>query len=531
MNKLESHLEVASHLLHQSQARRAVKHVRAAQKILEQSKNPRAVSHATIACRLIDCGSDLKDETLVQEGLHIFETHYENFSTTIDPANLEYNIANAKKSLYDISRIANAHRSLFNPNAIPLLTDAKDHYWQAFKSLTNRKLEPQLFVNLGDTLDQCCRVIEALCWYDLAIGIYPDFGMAHLNRGLALEFLNRISGEFTIIQLNEARKSFQLAEISKDVPYHEKKTAHHLADAMNKRLTERGWNASKIAEQAEQHKHEYESHDPYWRFCLSHYLALNEHALYCQCSASRRDNLSIPTQTGALGGTFVPRLELLLNRIKSEFCLARALFCQAAFAEQQWDTHLFEGTFTELHDNEATGLRCEFLRASFRLCFGILDRIALGVCELFDLAQPGEKIHFENFWRPPDQKKIGEERWQKINQQHNFGLVALYSIATDLNRRGGQWGFFKEHRNKLEHGLLILLQDGTNSLPSFVIPERIAIDQVPLTTFKGQTLLMLQLTASAIFSFVFCVREEGRRALVKAPTNQVKFGKKAIGKS
>ena len=532
MNNLEFHLDAADHLLHQSKACDVVEHIRAAQAILGRVKEPNPLQLATIAGLLIDCGADLWDKTLVQEGLSIFEARQEVFLKVIQPASFYYNIANAKKSLHDIEFYnSDSH---YNPIAISMLTDAKNYYWKAYRSSSKNILDPQLSVNLGNSLDQCARVVEALYWYNQALNIDPQFGMAHLNKGEALLFLNRISDTFTIAQLIEAKRAFKLAEVTGNLPAHLKSLARDNIEIVNKRLARLGWAEDKIAQEEKEHDHacrDSYNHDPYWRYCISNYLALNEHALYCQCVGSRRDDLSIIMQSGTIGGEFVLRLELLLNRIKSEYCFARALYYQSVVDEPHWDTHIFEGTFTELHDNEAVGVHFEFLRTSFRLCFGILDRITQGLSELYELADPNESLYFESFWRPQDQKRKGDEkRWDKINQQKNLGLVALYSIATDLNRQSGQWGFFKDYRNLLEHGLLVLRLSDTEPLLQNTVPKRMRYETVTVDVFKTQTLQMLQLTASAIFSFVFCVREEGIKVLSDRPSHNIQLNKKSIGK-
>ena len=48
-------------------------------------------------------------------------------------------------------------------------------------------------------------------------------------------------------------------------------------------------------------------------------------------------------------------------------------------------------------------------------------------------------------------------RWQKINNILNISLLALYTQATDLNNKDGEWSIFKEWRNNLEHSHLNLL--------------------------------------------------------------------------
>lgn len=479
-----------------------------------------------LAGLLVDLGGHLGDEDLVKSGLAIFIDNYQELAKYLHPEGLEYNVGNAKKSLYDIQCLRNGNT--FRPESITLITEAKNHYWKAIKL---GAIDPQLLVNLANALDQCARVTEALLWFDRALSLNPTFGMAHLNRGMALLFLNTISGTYSISQLYAAKASFRLAETSGNLPEHLKEAARRQRSIINNHLFELGWNNENIESYEAQHRSEYEAHDKYWRFCLSNYLALSEHALYCQCAAARRDDLSITKTTAPIGGDFVPRLELLLNRMKSEFVLARSLFYQSiAGDEDAWDIHSFEGTFTELHEREEIGLKSEFLRTSFRLCFGILDRIAQGLNELYDLAEPSEALYFESFWRPRDQQKKGvEDRWRRINEKKNMGLVALYSLATDLNRVRGEWKHFKEFRNDLEHGLLVLLPEGQDALPHETVPSKIPYKSMSTEEFRERALQMLQFTASAIFSFAYCVREEGAQAIPKNAIT-IELDKKKIGK-
>ena len=527
MNDTETELETAEQLLIEGDSAGALRHTRRAQACLAAIDPEPPALLASVACQLVDCGADLRSPQVVREGLAILESLLDSPGPQVDPGALQYNIGNAKKTLYDLEKPS--PEGHFNPAAISLLTEAKNHYWRAYKLLGYDLHDPRLMVNLAGALDQCCRVAEALRWYAEALLAVPGFPMAHLNRAIALLFLKRMSGTITISQLAEARRSYRLAETA-PLPPHMVEMARQGRIAIDEALADLGWSDLRIAEYDEQHRRESGDHDPYWQFCLDSFLALNEHSLYCRCMGARRDDLSIPTSAKPVGGPCIPRLELLLNRIKSEFCLARALFYQATTEDATWDLHSFEGTYSELYEQEAIGMAPEFLRTSFRLCFGILDRIAQGLSELYELAAPGEALYFESFWRPSEQRKKGAEvRWDKINAQSNLGLVALYSIATDLNRVKGQWAFFKEHRNHLEHGLLVVMSEDTH-IPEESRPQRIALEEVPLESFRAHVLHLLQLTASAIFSFVFCVREEGYRSSPEGTAVRIEMGKKSVGK-
>jgi hypothetical protein len=467
-----------------------------------------------IACLLVDVGASSQDGTMVQAGLDLFDRNYAAFSEDIHPTTLEYNIGNAKKSLYDIAVAERQGR--FRPEAIELLTEAKAHYWKVLKLAGDATVSPEVFVNLANSLDQCGRVVEALMWYSRALSLEPMFGMVHLNKGQALLFLNTISDTYSIKLLDEARRCFSLAETSGQLPRVLIEHAQFWRKDLDESLTKLGYNEEKIREDESLHVEEYESHGPYWKWCLRNYLALSEHSLYCNCAGARRDDLAIPKQSGAIGGEFVPDLELLLNRMKSEFCLARALYYQGVVAssERLWNTGPFEGTFTELYEGEEIGLQAEFLRTSFRLCFGVLDKVARGIANLFGLAPASEALYFESFWRPVNERKKGEERrWKLINQQENLALVALYSLTTDLNRIGGEWGHFKEDRNHLEHGIFLVRKDRTVNSENGSVIDLASVKAVSTSEFAEHTLQMLQFTVSAIFSFAFCVRIEGLKKL------------------
>ena len=463
-----------------------------------------------VACVLVDVGAASQDETMVKAGVELFEQNYAAISKVIEPASLEYNLGNGKKSLHDIE--IGKRKEKFKPEIIRLVTEAKAHYWKALKLIGSRRAAPELLVNLGNCLDQCGRVVEALMWYDRVLAIDPAFSMAHINRGYALLYLNKITDSYTIKLLDEARRSFSAANANSLMPLEIRESAGRQETWLANRLRDLGYDEERLDTETQHDVHKYEAHPPYWRWCLDNFIALSEHGLYCRCAGARRDDLAIPKQSGSIGGEFVPELELLLNRIKSEFCLARALHYQGAVltADAGWDTKPFEGTFTELYEDEAIGLRSEFLRTSFRHCFGALDKIARGVANLFNLAPPSETLYFESFWRPASERKRGEERrWQIINDQHNPGLVALYSLATDLNRIGGEWSQYKEDRNQLEHGIFLIRQnehEGAEHRNLVNLPD---LKTVSVREFEEANLRMLQFTASAIFSFAFCVRIEG----------------------
>ena len=81
----------------------------------------------------------------------------------------------------------------------------------------------------------------------------------------------------------------------------------------------------------------------------------------------------------------------------------------------------------------------------------------------------------------------------------------MYSIACDLNKKNGEFGFYKIWRNRLEHGLFSLTSSDykDKNWESKQFAEKTTEDD-----FENKTKHLLQLTRATIFSFVFCVRHE-----------------------
>ena len=462
---------------------------------------------------LIDIGSEGKIEEPIKDGIDIYNKNYNIFIKFIHKSSIEYNLGNAKSGLFHIQRAASDFKYL--PKNTGLLTEAKNHYWRAYKQLPKDNIEfrKQLLTNLANTLDESGRVVEALQYYDQIITEDPVFPQANASRGEALIWLNQISGSYSVNQIWQAMNNFTVALKSKNVPEWYVKQWEAKRDDLQYQIEKHGQTEDCIKHDLTLTKTEADSHSDYRKFCLKHSLCLSEHSLYCNCIGADRDDLSIPKTSGSICGEDIPKMELRLNRIKSEYALARLLYYESCdINAKKWEPYNKEVLFTELYEDEVVGHRPEMLRTSFRLCFGILDKIAHAVSEFFDLSDPMEPLAFERFWRPRGKglSKKQKERWRKINSIKNFPLLALHSQAMDLNSYTGEWGDFKNWRNALEHENLILTASPDSPLDIYgALSSSPRILKINHEEFREKTLHSLQLTRSAIFNFVFCIRNEG----------------------
>ena len=461
-----------------------------------------------IAGHLIDLGSEGRNEQAINDGLALLEQHREPLSKLVTRASLDYNLGNAKSALADLhTPDAFTTPGLADHN---LLLDAKNHYWKALKAhKDNDHFANQLRTNLGNALRKSGRITEALTAYDDIITHNPAFTMAHFHRALALLILEHHSGTRTAKLLKEAATEYAVTINAPDTAPGVRDVATQMHEHTAKRLTLTGYTAEQIAQEAQATKREAAAHSAYRQFTLQHHLGLSEHSLYCHCNGARRDDLMIATTNTPVTGDNIPRLEHILNRLKAEYATARHLYHQAT-NDQTTDLHEHEITYAELFEGETLSINTELLRTSFRLCLGLLDKIALGICELYDVADSDEKLYFETFWQPTNKKGKASTRWNTLAaKSSNPSLVALYSQATDL-RSDGEWALFKAWRNDLEHRFLLLTQEDT---PTDLLKARagtFATRCVTLQEFTERTLHLLQFTRSAIFNFTFCARHETR---------------------
>jgi hypothetical protein len=455
-----------------------------------------------IAGFFIDLGDESFNLQFVEKGLNLLLDHKENIQQYVSEDSINYCIGNAYQSIFRINT-ANITDFFPIPEKIETLFEAKQYYFKSFKQLDLKNLNHysiQVLTNLGNNLINSGRYVEALQLYDTVLDYNPDFFYAQAAKADGLITMATFSqcsittGFFVEVYrlFNNAEKHpIPLEEVRHRVQNGKAYALHY--------LKELNFCISKIPQEIFLNNEEYKNHSVKLKYFLDNFLSLSEHSLYCKCNGSEIDDITIGYKNFKTKDKKIVQSELLCNRLKSEFCLSKELLFEY-FDEvplKKETTH-----YEILVDGILNGIKYEKLRTSFRLCFGILDKIAEGICYIFNLnISKNESIYFENFWN----SKRNNKRWEEINQKKNIHLTALYSIACDLEKINGEFGFYKEWRNKLEHGVFSLNDElylETNwEEPQFSL-------KTDVKTFEKETLRLLQLTRAAIFSFVFCARTE-----------------------
>ncbi|MFZ7131933.1 MAG: LA2681 family HEPN domain-containing protein [Eubacteriales bacterium] len=492
--------------------------------IEEKDEAKKAIFLFNIAGFFVDIGHLLKENSISQKGLDLLEENRNIILQVVPKSEYFYDLANAKSNL-----TANISGENINFDNIEELIEVKNLYWKAFKeNQTENDINLKLRVNLANSLKQQFRISEALRYYDEVLNDDNEIFQANVNRSHALKILNAISDTYSAKLFKEIIYGYSEACRSPNIPpqfvehYELRKTE------TIKILKSFGFSDERKLDDEETDA-EFQILSEYRKFCIMRKLTLSEHALYCNCIGAARDNLTIPLTNKQIGGDFVPKMEAILNRVKSEFSLARLSYYEYINCSTDTTDLDFENCYTDLMNGEVLGVSIEKLRTSFRICFGILDKIALAICELYIIETEGD-IYFQNFW-----KLDFKNNRKKFDSIKNPGLLALYSIATDLNvHKKGEWACFKDWRNALEHGMLFIYKDREsfrdpyNSLEFLNSPVPVMVE---LNDFLDFIVELLQLTRSAIFSFVFCVRDyanEKNKTGMVTTLNRVNYDRNII---
>lgn len=459
-----------------------------------------------ISAVLVDLGAMEPNRCASEQGLRVLEENKPEISGVIGEAEYYYNLGNAKCGL-----IESTHPLEISFKSIEELIEVKSLLWRSVKlhKQDGGTTSPEVMVNLANLLKRQFRLSEALSFYDRVTHLGLDIPQAWINRSEALMILNNVSGTYSIKMLHEVKRGYEQAVLSQEIPppwrahyqrqveFHERK----IMDACG--AIDGGGNCADLDEH--ETALEFESLSGIRRFVLSNHLSLSEHGLYCPCVGSSRDNLTIPTSSGVCGD-FVPAMEMVLNRLKSEFSLARRFYYEYLHDKVNEDSD-YESCYSELFNGELLGVDIEKLRTAFRLCFGILDKIAVAICDLYGVYPANKMAYFQSFWQLDSGGR--REVFEKIKTP---GLLALYSLASDLNeRKDGELAFYKQWRNDLEHKFVVIYESGQagDAYGSYKVVGEIV--KVSESEFVDNLQQLLQLTRSAIFSFVFCVREKGMK--------------------
>ena len=254
------------------------------------------------------------------------------------------------------------------------------------------------------------------------------------------------------------------------------------------------------------------SEQEYRTWCLENILFLNHMNDLVPSYIDAKDTISFPDYTLNFidDCTLKPHFAIAFANIKREFCFARYLAYEGISKKYPKFEEKHLGLASEYCNSDYSG-KTERLKTSFRLAFGILDKLVNLLISFLklDKSKIKDRIHFT-----PDFFKKNLNSYKENNKFIN----ALYFVSCELNNESefrhdnirndkllGEAKHLKELRNDLEHNWVHVL--------AFIFGDSKCCEQgyakyIESEQLENDTVKVLKLVRSCLIYFVFTIQLE-----------------------
>lgn len=424
---------------------------------------------------LIDIGSALTKEDIVQEGIDLLK---KDFDTIIGNTRYSlfafYSLANGYASVAHFKKVKDPYALYFKKTE---LNQACNLYKAALSCGSDDPLiNSQIWVNAGNCFDDMGRTVDALDCYEKALSWKSDHAMALGNKGVGLYSYAMAVGEHQGTFLVEAysliTQALKLGINLEAVPQFER-----YLEAIRNRFKGKEYllNESpkypgyKIIAESEFERF-------LVKFCLDNKLYLNI-CNHCQrCDAAIGDTAVIRKMIVPLAnargenwpnGDQYLRLSAYFNQIKQDYVTARFLLTLSKYNGLNLEFVDKNVKIINTLDYSIHNIRVELVKAAFKGFYDILDKIAFFINDYLNLGIREEKIDFRVVWYSGKRKEIREQ----ISNTNNRSLNALFDIHQDFEE--GIHKRLRLLRNGLTHRFInVRRADDDMSITENVLVER-----------------------------------------------------------
>lgn len=356
----------------------------------------------------------------------------------------------------------------------------------------------QIHTNLANQLNSFGRPIEAIREYGKALSHVPNFAMALLNRGYARESLARLlyDRSHSAVAAYFAHSDYSTT-LQGPTLWDSRYYGIHEEIKIRKSSLERIFNFEEVKnilnDESRHPAGKTKKEKEYRKWMLHNGLYMNALTGVWPHPVCASDVLHMPPHR-AKTLSEPPHFISWFNQIKQEFIAARFFLFESInlyqphFADR--DTHLLDTLDAALH-----GIQIERMRASYRIAYGLFDKIAGLINAYFELGEKPGSVNIKSIWLTKDRKDIRTE----FKDRKNLPLRGMYWLAFDIV--GGDPSdneSISPHakalykiRNALEHRCLIIREFDFGKKPSI-------FETIDAETFEAHCMNLLQLVQAAI---------------------------------
>ena len=373
-----------------------------------------------------------------------------------------------------------------------------------------------IYTNLGNTLFQIGRFVEALDYWDRALVLKPDFGMAVANKGYGLlHYAHLLHDEgHAMIFLLQSRETLRQA-LKLEIDPHARPFFKDHLKSLNRVLYP--YNDKKFLTPVGEfpEKENGETAFRNWRLQNRLFLnPLNDLGTFMEAASDVLMTLSLEKDP-ANPSPFHDHFTLL----KQEFTCARQLYFESV--QSAPGIAASGGAILSSPENAACDLSIEKLKIAFRMAYSLFDKIAFFLKKYFQLPISQQRVNFRTLWYPEGRKANGLQ--PILLQSQNWPLRGLFWLSKDLYEHNLD---FKEGleadarqlyalRNHLEHNYL-LIQDDALYAASYAasgktglrVTNDASVYVIGRTDFADRTLRILKMVRAALIYLSLAVHRE-----------------------
>ena len=368
-----------------------------------------------------------------------------------------------------------------------------------------------LYTNYANVLDLCGRKIVAISYLKKALSLYENFGMALGNLGRIyqsygfLDFEKNRQKEFHYFACKNLYEACQSTD--PDTHANAKTCFKRSLEVYHDDLIENVLGNKLVFQK-------YSYSDPnelaYRSWCLQNILFLNPaNDLPVFELAFAGDTIQLPKMI--VGVHDKPIFHGMFSQLKQEYIYARYLYYETLSPNEKVHYADRETYILSYTDYTQYCLRVEKLKTSYKILYGLFDKIAFFIEHYFRMGMKDRDVNFRSIWGKSAGHGKKEYQFKNIlDPKSNVALLALYWISKDFFEKfedspNPEMKRISDIRNALEHRYVKITASYFHSETEWEDGLALYVNEKEL---YGLTLKLLKILREAIISLAMCVNIE-----------------------
>lgn len=310
-------------------------------------------------------------------------------------------------------------------------------YIRRSKQAFSAKPEAQIATNLANFYDEIGRTLEAIQWYDKALGIDKNFGMALGNKGVTVNGLARVARSqvrYKIYAYSLLKKALDNAQSITEQSGNALRYFESVKNGIYQAFCDVG-KEDLLKDNADySYVNKPTDNTGYTEFCLEHALYVNLHIFDYYCCGNIGDNIAYSIVDDC-AEVRAKEMFFRIDDIRETFSTARYILWHSQNIKNI-KTINKQTPFADSSDYAAHGIDIGMLKTAYKTAYCCLDKIAYALNYYLDLQIPNKKVDSRTIWF---EDLDGNERQfrDKLLKQH-YSLYGIYTAIEELEKQDSQ---------------------------------------------------------------------------------------------